>query len=344
MHILAEICTRGRYDTTLPLAVQAVINQTRPPDALLIVDDNPPETRLEKLEKHPLLDAILASAGSIVVAEAHGPGKGPHVNHEFARTCPEAKGLIWRVDDDEVPSPDVLERLEKLLLSDKKIGAAGGLVLSPGMPGVNPYASSALEDMFWCKNRQWYRQEAVPFEAGHLHSTYLYRKNAARYPKGLSAVGHCEETWHTAEMRRRGFHLWVDPLAVTRHYRQVNGGIRSQSGDYAGDEAKFRVWLEKNKVRLRKIVPVIIAQGLGDCYAGLQALPDILKFHKDADEVLVFVRPEQLVAFTQFAGGKVSVLPAGEMAHYAFKVDANVYAGWDGKGHLVDRYREKYCR
>jgi len=38
--ILCSISTRGRTHTFLPMALQAVMNQTRKPDKLVIFDDN----------------------------------------------------------------------------------------------------------------------------------------------------------------------------------------------------------------------------------------------------------------------------------------------------------------
>jgi hypothetical protein len=38
--VLCSIATRGRYQTTLPLALNAIINQTKLPDKLIIFDDN----------------------------------------------------------------------------------------------------------------------------------------------------------------------------------------------------------------------------------------------------------------------------------------------------------------
>ena len=37
--VLCSISTRGRYRSTLPMAIQAVMNQTKKPDALVIFDD-----------------------------------------------------------------------------------------------------------------------------------------------------------------------------------------------------------------------------------------------------------------------------------------------------------------
>ena len=38
--ILCSVATRGRYHTTLPLVLEAIMNQTKLPDKLVIFDDN----------------------------------------------------------------------------------------------------------------------------------------------------------------------------------------------------------------------------------------------------------------------------------------------------------------
>ena len=52
--VLCSIGTRGRYDTTLPLALAAIINQTKKPDKVVIFDDNdePRDVREELIYKN----------------------------------------------------------------------------------------------------------------------------------------------------------------------------------------------------------------------------------------------------------------------------------------------------
>ena len=52
--ILCSIATYKRYDTTLPLVLNAIINQTKLPDKLIIYDDNddPQDLRNNWLYSH----------------------------------------------------------------------------------------------------------------------------------------------------------------------------------------------------------------------------------------------------------------------------------------------------
>ena len=53
-NVLCSIATRGRYQTTLPLALNAIINQTKLPDKLVIFDDNdePEDVRNNNIYQH----------------------------------------------------------------------------------------------------------------------------------------------------------------------------------------------------------------------------------------------------------------------------------------------------
>lgn len=48
-NVLATVSTRGRYHTTLPLALMGIINQSRLPDKLVIFDDNETKTDLREI-------------------------------------------------------------------------------------------------------------------------------------------------------------------------------------------------------------------------------------------------------------------------------------------------------
>lgn len=59
MKIVCSISTRGRYHTTLPLAINSVIQQTRKPDHLVIFDDNNKPEDMRKFQTYQYLFAML---------------------------------------------------------------------------------------------------------------------------------------------------------------------------------------------------------------------------------------------------------------------------------------------
>jgi hypothetical protein len=312
------------------MAVSSVLCQTRPPDALWIIDDNP-EGQRQDLSKHPVIGQLLASAKARTpVTVLKGLGEGPAQNHEEVRI--EAKELVWRVDDDETPEPRVLEMLETGLINHPKLGAIAGLVPVPPI-GENPHASSAIEDIGWAQNAQWYKPPAgAPqlVEAGHLHSSYLYRKNAAQYRLDLSKVGHREETFHTVQMRLNGWDLAICTDAVTWHFRQTSGGIRSQTGDYAGDDAKFKDWLRTLPFKWRQFVHVVAGHGLGDKFALFAALPKIIEYHRARGRGIRLFAPANMLPLFQIRQAEgVEIIDMATAAQYSHCHDGEIY-GWMG--------------
>lgn len=332
MHVLCEIGTRGRYDTTLPMTLVAIQNQTVLPDHLLLIDDTPVATRHPDVYKHPVLGNVLRSlAKRMGVTVIFGPGRGPQHNHEFARTSQYAKELIWRVDDDECPEPNVLQRLKDAMHHNPQLGAVAGLVLVPGERETNPHASAALEDIPTAKNVQWYTwpKGHVFQKVDHLHSSYLYRKEAAAYPIGLSPVGHTEETQHTLRIKENGYSLQILPDVVTWHYRFSTGGIRSQTGDYAADTEVFCSYLKSRDVRFTRRFPILMNQGLGDAFAlfsVLNAIDDQAK--AEGFQTMLFIR-ESLVEFIKpRVRNGIVTLPDSEFCLWNFTGTFNVYDWW----------------
>lgn len=351
-HITATVATRGRYGTTLPQTLAAIANQTRPPDDLLIIDDNPASERKDLL-KHPVVTPILAmlTAAGVKAYVVEGLQKGPHVNHEQARQ--QAKDLIWRVDDDEIPEPEVLQCLEKHLIDNPKVGAAAGLVPVPPMT-ENAAASCALEDVFDCKNVQWYNWPAgtVFDNAGHLHSSYLYRKHAAQFRTDLSPVGHCEESFHTIDMVRNGWRLVIDTNVTTWHCRQPTGGIRVHNHQewYEQDFAKFVDWCKTLPVKWRRTCNVLATAGVGDVWAAATVMPKIIEYQRARGvSVRIFCRPDDMPLFAGFAGDGVTVRELNDVLKYELRHDGNIYA-WMARdsykgglpGAFVHYYTEGY--
>src|SRR6185312_16161885 len=108
MSILCSICTRGRYETTLPLTIQSVLMQTKLPDKIIIYDDN---AEIKDLRDHPTyryLFLIMIEKG-IQWGVVFGDKKGQHFSHHKANTA--GFKWVWRLDDDTIAEPSVLETL-----------------------------------------------------------------------------------------------------------------------------------------------------------------------------------------------------------------------------------------
>lgn len=277
MHILCEISTRGRYDTTLPLAIYSVISQTRPPDEFVLFDDNEHPQDLRTNPVYSYLFALLDQK-KIRWQVVFGAKKGQHWNHERAQEM--ATDLVWRIDDDEIAEPTCLQELLNVLVSDAAIGAVAGIVAAPGSGPVPASASTQLSDID-SPNIQWFLWDGPIREAQHLYSSFLYRKGLAHYDLSLSSVAHREETLFTHGIYRKGYKLFVTPTAVTWHLRYPSGGIRDnqQAANWEHDEEIFRMTLKRWGVTPSDGLDVVLDNGLGDHIVFKKVLQDLKKKH-----------------------------------------------------------------
>ena len=265
--ILCSVATRGRYFTTLPLTLQAIINQTLPVDKLVIFDDNdePQDMRNELIYAHffQMLDIK-----GIPWEWVYAGKKGQHHIHQMANKM--GYEWVWRVDDDAIPEPNVLAHLYRCTQNYDDVGAVGGSILTPPVFDTNK-STGKIESIDHEPNIQWGMIETLK-KVEHLHCSFLYRAGVHDYNLALSRVAHREETLFTWGLHKKGYDIFVVPDAVTWHLKNPNGGIRSEKSQemYKHDEQIFR-----NYVDLKDYTPVILNCGLGDHIVFSKVLPKI---------------------------------------------------------------------
>jgi GT2 family glycosyltransferase len=264
--VLCSIATRGRYQTTLPLALNAIINQTKLPDKLVIFDDNdePEDVRNNNIYQH--LFSIMDYKG-IKWEWVYAAKKGQHHIHQSANRM--GYDWVWRVDDDAIPEPNVLAELYSWI--NKDVGAIGGAILT--LP-INPDTSKntgKIEDIDKEPNIQWAEIKKLK-EVEHLHCSFLYRAGVHDYNLGLSRVAHREETLFTYGLYLKGYTILAAPYANTWHLKNPQGGIRSESNQqlYHHDELIFRNTLAYKDKKI-----VVLNVGMGDHIVFKRVMPDI---------------------------------------------------------------------
>jgi GT2 family glycosyltransferase len=266
--VLCCIPTKGRYFTTLPLVIQSVISQTVKPDKVILYDDG--EHR--DLRQVPLYQYIFKTLddSKIKWGVEFTQGRGQHFAHQLANTSKFE--LIWRLDDDTIAMPNVLEKLLQHM-KDEKVGAVAGSVIMPGGEILSEEYALTLVDINRRPNIQWAKGNDI-IEVEHLYSSFLYRSNIVDYNLDLSSVAHREETIFSHRLFRAGYKLLVDRSAVTYHYRNPEGGIRTETDTtlWQQDEEIFRKELEKWGYRF-----IALSHGLGDHLAFVNILPKIMK-------------------------------------------------------------------
>ena len=266
MQILCSVATRGRYTTTLPMVLMAIANQTKSPDKLVIFDDNndPQDMRENPIYQH--IFQILDFKG-IKWEWLFADKKGQHHIHQKANTM--GYDWVWRVDDDAIPEPNVLEQLCSHI--DTTVGAIGGSIFT--MPNLFDTSKSTgkIIDIDSEPNIQWNHIKQTK-EVEHLHCSFLYRAGIHDYNLGLSRVAHREETLFTYGLFQKRYKILVVPNAESLHMKNPQGGIRSESKEemYARDDQIFRNIVGHNDKNI-----IVLNCGLGDHLVFSRILPDI---------------------------------------------------------------------
>jgi FkbM family methyltransferase len=326
--VLCSISTKDRYFTTLPLAIQAVAVQTVPPDELVIFDDGE-QKDLRQEDLYAQLFSLLDRKG-IKWRVLFGARKGQHHNHQMANKM--GYEFVWRIDDDDVPEPDVLERLLSHITPE--VGAVAGSVITFGQINNDAIATNKIEDIFHTPNMQWSTGTGV-FEVEHLYNSFIYRASIADYNLDLSPVAHREETLFTVALREKGYKLVLDRSIMTYHYKQTSGGIRAHNNAwfYEHDDRLFIRKLEEMGYKF-----FVLNSGLGDHFAFLNILPKLKEKYK---HIVLGVCYHDV-----FEGCEVKTIPVGaieplfpEQNVYKFLIDSN----WQPEqGNLVKAFSKMY--
>ena len=265
--VLCSVATRGRYFTTLPLVLQAIINQTTLPDKLVIFDDNdePQDMRKEMIYQYffQMLN-IKGVEWEWLFAEK----KGQHHIHQQANRM--GYDWVWRCDDDCIPEPNVLGNLLGYANLDD-VGAVGGAILTPPNFFDTSKVTGLIKDIDTESNIQWNHIKKSK-EVEHLHCSFLYRAGIHDYNLGLSRVAHREETLFTYGLHQKGYKILAVPHAESLHMKNPEGGIRAETKQemYLHDEQIFR-----NIVGLSNKTIVVLNSGFGDHIVFSRVLPDI---------------------------------------------------------------------
>ena len=264
--VLCSVATRGRYHTTLPLVLNAIINQTKSPDKLIIFDDNDEFQDMRKEMVYNYFFQMLDLKG-IAWEWRIAEKKGQHYIHQQANTA--GYDWVWRVDDDAIPEPNVLENLYSYTKRNNKIGAVGGSILTPPNFPDTSKVTGKIGDINKEPNIQWNLIDRVK-QVEHLHCSFLYRAGVYDYNLGLTRVAHREETLFTWGLQQKGYEILVVPNAVTWHMKNPQGGIRSETNLdlYRHDGEIF-----ENFVQCRDKTIVVLNCGRGDHIVFKHVLP-----------------------------------------------------------------------
>lgn len=319
--VLACIPTKGRPDALMQ-CLQAIAFQTVAPDKVNIYDD---EHGTEDFRTHPIGRYLLPLLTSrrIEWEVIFTPGSGQHIAHSHANGA--GYDFVWRLDDDCVPEPDVLERLLALMADD--VGAAGGAVYELGRP--LPGGTGRLGFFFAEPNVQWAPDQGR-FEPDWLYCSFLYRPGLVDYKHTMSPAAFHEETIFSHRLKRAGWRLVVDTSIHTHHFKAPHGGTRAVdlAWAYAWDEGEFLRLMEAEW----GVKVIHLGTGLGDNLAFKHLVPDLCAKYRQV--VIGSCYPEV------FADDPVVLVPYTQARTRENIYDFMSERQWTGP--LVDAYRELY--
>lgn len=268
-----------RYNTTLPLTLSAIINQSFVPDEIVIYLDGE-QSDLHKDPIYQYLFKNMICKGIKYVLIATGGKQGQVKCHEHARNG-SINDFIWRIDDDEVPEPNCLLELYNAIKDNPEIGAVAPLVLSPNKLMNKPRILDGKINQIYLPNIQWYLNNET-IEVEHLYSTFLYRKKSTSpYNLNLSRIGFREETMFSHDIFKNGYKLIINHKAITWHY-QFSGGVRDvPPEEIQKDHIIFENYLKNNNIKTNTDKFIVIACGLGDSICFKNSWNEIKKYYKE---------------------------------------------------------------
>lgn len=241
--------TYNRYDNVLPLSLMSIINQSRLPDRVILVDDSP----VKKFFDFPTLKSILIlfKEKNIQFDYFYGSSKG---------MCPALQiglddiddGWVLKMDDDHILEYNTIELLEKNIKDN--VGAISGMIIEKEKNFIFKPTSidgiyNKIENIYTESGIQLLRtQDNELKKVEHIYSLYFFdRKLCEDYPIELQPSGNREDTIFTHTIFRKGYNLIIDPNIKIYHLLATKADILY--------EKKELEWFFINKLKEWNIVP-----------------------------------------------------------------------------------------
>lgn len=277
--ITVLLATCDRYETTLPLCLLSILNQTRKPNKVILIDDN----KEKKFHQIEILKQILVlfKLKKIQFEYFHGESRG--LVPALKIGLDEIKdGWILKTDDDNVLSEDALEIFEKNISDD--IGAMSGIIIDGesldryGDDLSRPY--NKIENVYSEFNIQMVGNQSDDIKfVEHLYSNYFFRAQIAEsHPNNLFPSSHREETIFTHQIFRKGYHLIVIPQVKIYHLNKNTKDGNRKYGVYKNEMIfidKLKEWgIVPNKIDIKETSDILYHEKNGQKFLVLNKIDD----------------------------------------------------------------------
>lgn len=235
------VTTCDRYDTTLPLCLMSIINQTYKPNRVVLVDDN----KEKKFYEYEILRNILllCKHKEIKFDYYQGPSKGCVYALDLGLSKIKS-GWVMKVDDDNVLNPDVLEIYVNNI--SENVGAIGGLILDSKSHLVEEHEQDVynkVSQIFSKWNIQMIKNQSDKIKpVEHIYSNYFFNMELGiKQTLELAPSCHREDTMFTHQIFRKGYDLIIIPQSVTYHlnYDDNTGDNRYSKENFNKNEFFF---------------------------------------------------------------------------------------------------------
>jgi GT2 family glycosyltransferase len=306
MNIIAVIVTYNRLKL-LKRAVGAVLDQTRKPDRLIVVDNCSSDgTRL-------WLAQLASSRGDVTISmlDSNQGGAGGFFNG-IKEGYEAGADWIWVMDDDTIPEPDALEMLAN---------CADDLARQKGTEKVGFLASQVL----------WTDGSAHRMNVPGVNRYWLECHPCCSRHIRIDTATFCSTLIHRHAVKEAGypvkeFFIWMDDVEYTlritvgagfsgylvRPSRVLHLTKNNIGGDEFAEISKSTVWKHKYGARNRVAVEFRRSRFLGAAYAMLDLVSTCIKMQRN--RVPLWIRTSVLAAGLKgfiFNYKKLIVYPQG---------------------------------
>lgn len=249
-NITVFLSTYQRYDTTLPLCLMSILNQSLKPNRIILVDDN----KEKKIYDFKILKNLfyLFKQKNIQLDIYYGPSKGLTYAFELGMSKIN-EGWVLKIDDDNVLEYNALELFKSNI--NENVGAMSGIILDKLTTKFSDSSFEAkivsddgccnkIQDIYSVLNIQMLPIQSEKIKkAEHLYSNYFFKRelvdqNMIESVKKLSPSCYREDTIMTHQIFRKGFELLVIPSIKIYHLN---------SDEKNGDRHWGDVYVEKNE-------------------------------------------------------------------------------------------------
>jgi hypothetical protein len=254
------LTTCGRYETTLPLCLMSIFNQSHPPDRVVLVDDS----KEKKFYDYPILKNILIlfKEKGIIFEYFYGSCKGAVPALQLGLDKIE-DGWVFKTDDDNILSCNVLELFINNIQDN--IGAMSGIIIDKYLHSFyerNPDKVSIEENGYYNRIENIYSELNIQMmhnqsneikKVEHIYSNYFFKRDIADdYPIELSPSSHREETIFTYNIFRKGYDLIIIPEIKIYH---LSGRERSGNSQWSESDRRKNELFFIEKLKEWEIVP-----------------------------------------------------------------------------------------